>query len=107
MSDLDSSRLKNRSKLDIIYDVLVSAVGGVKKTHIMSRANLSSEQMSFYFTSLLSQSLIDEGRDSDDNTVYRTTEKGIRFMQCCAQIKVLVPPPNKAGKAQNESLLFL
>lgn len=104
------SRLKNRSKLDIIFDVLVSAVGGVKKTHIMSKANLSSEQMSFYFNSLLSHSLIGESRDIDNNPVYKTTEKGIRFIHCCAQIKSLIPSSSKAGKTradQIDSLIFL
>ena len=48
----EQEKIKNRSKLDIIYDILVSATGGVKKTHIMSHANLSSEQMNYYFNTL-------------------------------------------------------
>lgn len=108
MSKVDlADRLKNRSKLDIIYDVLVSAIGGVKKTHIMSRANLSSEQMGFYFTSLLSYSLIGESRDTDDNPVYRTTEKGLKFIECCSQIKTLIPPASKANQRRHENMLFL
>jgi predicted transcriptional regulator len=102
-----AAKLKNRSKLDIIFDVLVSAVGGVKKTHIMSRANLSSEQMGFYFNSLLSHSLIGESRDMDNNMVYKTTEKGLRFIQCCSQIKTLIPPSSKVNKKQQDNLLFL
>lgn len=108
MSSIDQdlqSRLKNRSKLDIIFDVLVSAVGGVKKTHIMSKANLSSEQMSFYFNSLLSQSLIGESRDMDDNPVYKTTEKGLKFIHCCAQIKSLIPSTSKTAKRAGTELL--
>ncbi|HZA49085.1 MAG TPA: winged helix-turn-helix domain-containing protein, partial [Nitrososphaera sp.] len=54
----EQDKIKNRSKLDIIYDILVSATGGVKKTHIMSHANLSSEQMNYYFNTLLSHSLL-------------------------------------------------
>ena len=83
--------MRNRSKLDIIYDVLVSAVSGVKKTHIMSKANLSSEQMAFYFNSLLHHSLIREAKDLDNNSIYRTTEKGLKFLECCSQIKALTP----------------
>ncbi|HEV8386714.1 MAG TPA: winged helix-turn-helix domain-containing protein, partial [Nitrososphaera sp.] len=83
---------KNRSKLDIIHDILVSATGGVKKTHIMAKANLSSEQMNFYFNTLLHHSLLDASRDPENNRVYRTTYKGVKFLQCCANIKSLIAP---------------
>lgn len=98
-------KIKNRSKLDIIYDILVSATGGVKKTHIMSRANLSSEQMNFYFNTLLHHSLLDAGKDSEDNPVYMTTHKGVRFLHCCAQIKSLISPVAKVR--MKGDLLFL
>jgi predicted transcriptional regulator len=88
----EQEKVKNRSKLDIIYDILVSATGGVKKTHIMSRANLSSEQMNFYFNTLLHHSLLDAEKGPDNNLVYRTTQKGIRFIHCCAEIKLLIAP---------------
>ncbi|MEM3095042.1 MAG: winged helix-turn-helix domain-containing protein [Nitrososphaera sp.] len=98
-------KVRNRSKLDIIYDILASATGGVRKTHIMSRANLSSEQMNFYFNTLLHHSLLDAEKDSDNNLVYRTTQKGIKFLHCCAQIKSLIAPIVKV-RTQGE-LLFL
>ena len=102
---LQEEKIKNRSKLDIIYDVLASATGGVKKTHIMSRANLSSEQMNYYFNTLLHHSLLNAERDSENNSVYKTTQKGIRFLHCCAQIKSLIAPIVKV-RMQGE-LLFL
>ena len=98
-------KIKNRSKLDIIYDMLVSAINGVKKTHIMSKANLSSEQMASYFSSLLHHSLIKEAKDLDDNPIYTTTEKGIRFLRCCAQIKALTP--SFASNIAPDQLLFM
>jgi predicted transcriptional regulator len=101
----EQEKIKNRSKLDIIYDILVSATGGVKKTHIMSRANLSSEQMNFYFNTLLHHSLLDAEKDPDNNPVYRTTQKGVRFLHCCAQIKSLIAPMMKV-RMQGD-LLFL
>src|SRR5919199_2974682 len=91
----EQEKIKNRSKLDIIYDILVSATGGVKKTHIMSHANLSSEQMNYYFNTLLSHRLLNAEKDSDDNLIYKTTHKGIRFLHCCAQIKSLIAPVAK------------
>ena len=102
---MQEEKIKNRSKLDIIYDVLASATGGVKKTHIMSRANLSSEQMNYYFNTLLHQSVLTAEKDSENKSVYKTTQKGIRFLQCCAQIKSLIAPIVKV-RMQGE-LLFL
>ncbi len=84
--------------------MLASAASGVKKTHIMSKANLSSEQMAFYFNSLLHHSLIREAKDLDNNPIYRTTEKGIKFLQCCAQIKELTP--SVTGTPSHDQLLF-
>jgi predicted transcriptional regulator len=91
---MSKATLKNRSKVDIIYDILASAIdGGVKKTHIMYRANLSSEQMKFYFHTLLSESLLTTDKDSEDNFIYRTSPKGVKFLQCCIQIKSLICQP--------------
>ncbi len=101
----ERDKIKNRSKLDIIYDILVSATGGVKKTHIMSYANLSSEQMNYYFNTLLSHSLLNAEKDSDDKLVYKTTHKGVRFLHCCAQIKSLIAPVAKVR--MRSDLLFL
>ncbi|HWS20660.1 MAG TPA: winged helix-turn-helix domain-containing protein [Nitrososphaera sp.] len=101
----EQEKIKNRSKLDIIYDILVSATGGVKKTHIMSHANLSSEQMNYYFNTLLSHRLLNAEKDSDDNLVYKTTHKGVRFLHCCAQIKSLIAPVAKVK--MRSDLLFL
>jgi predicted transcriptional regulator len=102
---LQKEKIRNRSKLDIIYDILVSATSGVKKTHIMSRANLSSEQMNFYFNTLLHHSLLDAEKDSENNLVYRTTQKGVKFLHCCTQIKSLIAPIMKV-RMQGE-MLFL
>jgi predicted transcriptional regulator len=99
-------KLKNRSKLDIIHDILASANGGIKKTHIMSRANLSSEQMNFYFNTLLFHSLLDQEKDGENNLVYRTTQKGLKFLHCCAQIKSLIAPSTRVNLRGSEHLLF-
>jgi predicted transcriptional regulator len=84
----------------------VSAVGGVKKTHIMAKANLSSEQMNFYFNTLLHHSLLDADRDPENNQIYRTSHKGLRFLQCCASIKTLIAPAAPVRVNDNE-LLYL
>jgi predicted transcriptional regulator len=103
--------LRNRSKVDIIYDILTSAIdGGVKKTHIMYKANLSSEQMKFYFQTLVSHSLLTTDKDGEDNLIYKTSQKGVKFLQCCTQIKSLVSRPNDErifGQARPSQSLFL
>ncbi len=101
----NKKRSRTEAELDIIYDILVSATGGVKKTHIMSHANLSSEQMNYYFNTLLSHSLLDAEKDSDNNLVYKTTHKGVKFLHCCAQIKSLIAPVAKVR--MRGDLLFL
>ena len=99
-------RLKNRSKLDIIHDILASSIGGVKKTHIMAKANLSSEQMNFYFDTLLVHSLLDPDRDTENNRIYKTSHKGLRFLKCCASIKSLIAPAAPVRVSEAE-LLYL
>ena len=74
-----SERKNNRGKIQIMGDVLALATSGIKKTHIMYRANLSYEQVYLYLGDLIGKRLI--VRDvSPDGVVYRTTEKGREFL---------------------------
>jgi predicted transcriptional regulator len=82
---------RHRSKVDIVYDILVSATGGgAKKTHILYKANISSTQVESYFSALLAHNLLAKAHDLDGNNVYRTTEKGMRFIECCEEIRSLI-----------------
>lgn len=82
---------RHRSKVDIVYDILVSALGaGSKKTHILYKANISSTQVENYFSALLAHGLVEHAEDIDGNRVYRTTEKGLKFIQCCEEIRSLI-----------------
>ena len=77
--------------MDIVNDILVSAMGGsVKKTHILCMAITSSTQMENYFSALLAHDLIEKAHDLDGNTVYHTTEKGMKFIECCEEIRSLI-----------------
>ena len=60
-------------------DVLALATSGVKKTHIMYRANLSYEQLYLYLRELITKRLIVQDASSD-GVLYRTTEKGREFL---------------------------
>jgi predicted transcriptional regulator len=72
-------RKNNRGKIQIMGDVLALATSGIKKTHIMYRANLSYEQVYLYLEELISKRLIAQDL-SADGVVYRTTERGRKFL---------------------------
>lgn len=87
----ESRTERHRSKVDIVYDILVSAMGaGAKKTHILYRANISSTQVENYFSALLAHDLLEKASDLDGNNIYRTTGKGMKFIECCEEIRSLI-----------------
>ena len=79
MTTTSEQRKNNRGKIQIIGDVLTLATSGIKKTHIMYRANLSYEQVHLYLGELIGKRLIAQDVSSD-GVVYRTTEKGREFL---------------------------
>jgi predicted transcriptional regulator len=84
--------LKNRSKTDIVGLILeVANVGGATKTKIMYKAFLSSSQLKEYLAMLMENSLLEF---EEERQFYRTTEKGIRFLQTYAQVHEMMPIEN-------------
>ena len=82
---------RHRSKVDIVYDILVSAQGaGAKKTHILYKANISSTQVENYFSALIAHNLLLHRKDLEGHGVYLTTEKGRRFIECCDEMRSLI-----------------
>ncbi|MFL6478209.1 MAG: winged helix-turn-helix domain-containing protein [Nitrososphaera sp.] len=74
-----SERKNNRGKIQIMGDVLALGTSGIKKTHIMYRANLSYEQVHLYLGELIGKRLITQAV-SPEGVIYRTTEKGREFL---------------------------
>lgn len=60
-------------------DILNLSTVGIKKTHIMYRANLSYEQILYYLGELQEKGLLEQ-RMEDGTTVYGTTGKGRDFL---------------------------
>ena len=60
-------------------DVLALGTSGIRKTHIMYKANLSYEQVHLYLGELIEKRLIAQNV-SPDGVIYRTTEKGREFL---------------------------
>ncbi|MEW5840526.1 winged helix-turn-helix domain-containing protein [Nitrososphaera sp.] len=84
-----SERKNNRGKIEIMADVLTLSTVGIKKTHIMYRANLSYEQILYYLGELMSKGLLEQGM-VDGTQVYRTTEKGREFLQYFTRMAQLI-----------------
>ena len=80
MMTTTSERKNNRGKIQIMGDVLALGTSGIKKTHIMYRANLSYEQVHLYLGELIGKRLISQDVSSSDGVIYRTTEKGREFL---------------------------
>src|ERR687895_1931729 len=74
-----SERKNNRGEIQIMGDVLALATSGIRKTHIMYKANLSYEQVYLYLEELIGKRLVAQDVSSN-GVVYRTTEKGREFL---------------------------
>ena len=84
-----SERKNNRGKIEIMADVLSLSTVGIKKTHIMYRANLSYEQILYYLNELQVRGLLEQGVE-EGAQVYRTTEKGREFLHHFTQMAELI-----------------
>jgi predicted transcriptional regulator len=98
-----SERKNNRGKIQIIGDVLALATSGIKKTHIMYRANLSYEQLHLYLGELIGKRLITQDVSSSDGVVYRTTEKGREFLLCYTHLIEILEEQKQESEAELSS----
>ena len=69
--------MKNRSRTEIVSNILDAANGGATKIKIMNKAFLSYNQLKEYLSVLIENNLIDY---SDGNQTYKTTEKGLNYI---------------------------
>jgi predicted transcriptional regulator len=77
----------NRSRTEIIGNILDSANGGASKTKIMYTAFLSYNQLNEYLTSLIENNLIEY---LDGTRKFKTTEKGLFFLKIHNEIGELL-----------------
>ena len=78
----------NRSRTEIVGNILDAANGGVSKTKIMYFAFLSHNQLKEYLSVLVENNLIEylEGANK-----YKTTEKGLFFLKMHNEMEELLP----------------
>ena len=70
--------MKNRSRTEIVSNILEAANGGVTKTKIMYKAFLSYNQLKEYISILIENNLIEY---LDGTQTYKTTEKGLNLLK--------------------------
>jgi predicted transcriptional regulator len=69
----------NRDRHDIVMEVLKKAVSGKTKTELMRDVGLSYVQTKQYFSLLLEKELL----EVDKNRLYKTSKKGLEFIDKC------------------------
>ncbi|HVP40809.1 MAG TPA: winged helix-turn-helix domain-containing protein [Candidatus Krumholzibacteriaceae bacterium] len=96
MINWDNPR-KRRDRLYILAEILDIAKEGSLKTQIMYRANLSFTQLNEYLDLLLSMKLVGLTEDRA-KTIYKTTPKGLQYLQNYKEIIELLKNGNSNGK---------
>ena len=87
-----------RTRLDIIRDILELAEGGIRKTRLMYRLNLSFRAVNEYLSFLIQQGIITH---TEKPRVYKLTKKGkqvlnnIKELQNILEISTFAEIPRK------------
>ena len=91
-SQKKQSSSSHRGRLDIIADILGASFGGVRKTYLMYRCNLSFKQLKFYLEFLLHKKLLQIVSDSKTSNpgLFKITGKGKKFLEAYKGLKSLM-----------------
>ena len=91
-----SQGVKNRSRPDIMAIILESANGGITKTRLLTKANVTTGQLRQYLAVLLEKKLVSEFADVDRKHIsFRTTEKGIAYLAIYQSLRSVAVFPTK------------
>ena len=71
----------NRDRHDITLEILRKATSGKKKTELMKEVGLSYTQSKNYLSVLVEKKLL----EIDDKRRFKTTSKGLEFLEKCEQ----------------------
>jgi predicted transcriptional regulator len=75
-----SERKNTRGRIEILASILVHCKEGIKKTHIMCKANIGYEQLCYYLPYLIENGLVMQDID-EGCVIYRTTDAGREFLK--------------------------
>ncbi|UCC58817.1 MAG: hypothetical protein JSW14_02615 [Candidatus Bathyarchaeum sp.] len=89
---LSSLRIRKRSDIDIMANILIAANKGTKKTRIMYRCNLSHRQLQVYLQLLLDMGFLASYSKKEGAKLngFRTTSKGFKFLKAYRTLKSLM-----------------
>ena len=85
----NKNQRKRRDRLYIIAEILEIAKDGTLKTQIMYKANLSFSQLNEYLNFLVGLNLL-ECKKTGGKMVYKTTEKGMKYLDNYKEILQLL-----------------
>ena len=105
-NDLFEDSRKRRDRLRIMAEILEVTTEGVLKTQVMYKANLSFAQLNEYLKLLLDLKLIDT-YNSNEKTYYKTTPKGLRYLQGYREIRELLRKEKEHNSKTGNSTLYL
>jgi predicted transcriptional regulator len=91
--------VKRRDRHDIVVEILRTAVEGRIKTHIMYKAKLSYAQLNEYLPLLIDKGFLENTsirQKRNMKRVYKTTDKGLRFLENFDSIKKLWSYPTNS-----------
>jgi len=70
-------KVRRRTRIDVVVDILGEALGGTVKTNLSYRCNLNFVRFNRYLTELLEAGLLEVIEDPNGNVLlYKTTKKG-------------------------------
>jgi predicted transcriptional regulator len=83
--------VRKRSSPDIIATILNTANGGIGKTRLLTKANLTSSQFKKYIDLLMEKQLLAECEDmsSRHSAYYKTTGLGLQYLELYNSIKAV------------------
>ncbi len=86
------TKSSHRGRLDIMADILNSAAGGVRKTSIMYKCNLSFKQLEVYLGFLLKKGLLRMfvKRKSAASHFFETTDRGMDYLRAYRNLAALM-----------------
>jgi predicted transcriptional regulator len=92
MYQLEEKPVGNRTRIEILANILQVASNRTLKTHIMYRANLSHRQLERYLAYLETNGMLEEVLDESDGvTKFRITQKGLDFLKDYERLSSYMP----------------
>jgi len=91
---------KRRDHLFIMAEILEVAIDGALKTQVMYRANLSFAQLNEYLKLMLDIKLLETVKNTE-RTFYKTTAKGVRYLQSYREIRDLLKKERGSSEPSN------